>query len=137
MQEGAAAAVARSFVEEDMRGWKRLCGVVVLAFFGSATVKAETLDSLPSWNRVEVKEAITQFVSRVTKDSSPDFVPVGERIAVFDNDGTLWPEQPMYFQLLFALDRVRELAPRHPEWREREPFAALLKGDVKRGARRR
>lgn len=68
---------------------------------------------------------------KVTKKDSPDFVPPNERIATFDNDGTLWAEQPMYFQLLFALDRVKALAPQHPEWKEKEPFASLLKGDVK------
>jgi len=67
----------------------------------------------------------------VTTSASPDFVPPAERIATFDNDGCLWAEQPMYFQLLFALDRVKAIAPQHPEWREKEPFASLLKGDVK------
>jgi hypothetical protein len=67
----------------------------------------------------------------VTKEGSPDFVPVAERIATFDNDGTLWAEQPMYFQLFFALDRVKALTPQHPEWKTKEPFASLLKGDVK------
>ncbi|MFN0066063.1 MAG: HAD family hydrolase, partial [Limisphaerales bacterium] len=71
------------------------------------------------------------FVEKVTKEGSPEFVPVAERIAVFDNDGTLWAEQPMYFQLFFALDRIKALAPQHPEWKENEPFASLLKGDVK------
>jgi phosphoglycolate phosphatase-like HAD superfamily hydrolase len=74
---------------------------------------------------------VIEFVERVTKESGPDFVPVSEHIATFDNDGTLWAEQPMYFQLLFALDRVKALAPQHPEWKDKEPFAALLKGDVK------
>jgi phosphoglycolate phosphatase-like HAD superfamily hydrolase len=71
------------------------------------------------------------FVEKVTKPGSPDFVPPAERIAVFDNDGTLWAEQPMYFQLAFALDRVKALAPQHPEWKDKEPFASLLKGDLK------
>jgi hypothetical protein len=88
-------------------------------------------DALPSWNDTESKRAIVAFVDRVTKQGSPDFVPEAERIATFDNDGTLWAEQPMYFQLLFALDRVKTLAPQHPEWKEKEPFASLLKGDVK------
>ncbi|MFO1305519.1 MAG: HAD family hydrolase [Burkholderiales bacterium] len=70
------------------------------------------------------------FVDKVTKPGSPDFVPEAERIATFDNDGTLWAEQPMYFQLLFALDRVKAMAPQHPEWKTKEPFASLLKGDV-------
>jgi haloacid dehalogenase-like hydrolase len=90
-------------------------------------------EPLPSWNDSPSKEAITAFVDRVTKQGSPDFVPQPERVATFDNDGTLWAEQPMYTQLLFALDRVKVLAPQHPEWRTREPFASLLRGDV-RGA---
>jgi phosphoglycolate phosphatase-like HAD superfamily hydrolase len=88
-------------------------------------------DPLPSWNDGAAKKSITEFVERVTKEGSPDFVPPEERIATFDNDGTLWCEQPMYFQLLFALDRVKALAPQHPEWKTKEPFASLLKGDVK------
>jgi len=88
-------------------------------------------DPLPSWNDTASKKAITMFVERVTKQGSPDFVPEAERIATFDNDGTLWAEQPMYSQLLFALDRVKVLAPLHPEWATTEPFASLLKGDVK------
>ncbi|TJV92848.1 MAG: haloacid dehalogenase-like hydrolase, partial [Mesorhizobium sp.] len=82
-------------------------------------------------NEGEAKQSIARFVESVTKEGSADFVPVPERIAVFDNDGTLWGEQPMYFQLLFALDRVKALAPQHPEWNTQEPFASLLKGDVK------
>ena len=93
-------------------------------------VQAQT-DALPSWNDGPAKTSIVRFVHQVTIAGSPDFVPPAERIATFDNDGTLWPEQPMYFQLLFALDRVKELAPQHPEWRTKEPFASLLKGDVK------
>jgi hypothetical protein len=88
-------------------------------------------DDLPSWNDTAAKKAVVAFVERVTKAGSPDFVPVPERIATFDNDGCLWAEQPMYFQLLFALDRVKALAPQHPEWKDKEPFASLLKGDVK------
>jgi hypothetical protein len=86
---------------------------------------------LPSWNDTAPKKAIVAFVEKVTKEGSADFVPAGERIATFDNDGTLWGEQPMYFQLIFALDRVKALAPQHPEWKDKEPFASLLKGDVK------
>lgn len=89
-------------------------------------------DPLPSWNEGPSKQAIVEFVSRVTKDGSPEFVPIPERIAVFDNDGTLWSEQPMYFQLAFALDRVKALAPQHPEWTTTEPFASVLRGDVNR-----
>jgi phosphoglycolate phosphatase-like HAD superfamily hydrolase len=88
-------------------------------------------DALASWNDRAPKRAITDFVARVTKEGSPDFVPVSERIAVFDNDGTLWSEQPVYIQIAFALDRVRELAPQHPEWKTKEPFKSVLAGDLK------
>jgi len=88
-------------------------------------------EPLPSWNDTAPKKAIVAFVARVTNESSPDFVPVPERIATFDNDGTLWCEQPMYFQLLFVIDRVKAFAPQHPEWREKEPFASVLRGDMK------
>jgi hypothetical protein len=88
-------------------------------------------DPLPAWNEGPAKQSIVAFVEKVTNPRSADFVPPVERIAVFDNDGTLWAEQPVYTQLSFALDRVRALAPRHPEWNTQEPFASLLKGDVK------
>ena len=88
-------------------------------------------DPLPSWNAGQAKQALIAFVSRTTDPASADFVPPAERIAVFDNDGTLWSEQPLYFQALFALDRVRALAPSHPEWNTTEPFASVLSGDLK------
>jgi len=88
-------------------------------------------DLLPSWNDTAAKAAIVKFVNRVTTEGSADFVPPADRIAVFDNDGTLWSEQPMYFQLAFALDRVKALAPRHPEWKNQQPFKAALEGDMK------
>ena len=100
-----------------------------LAFGSLAT--AQTADPLPSWNDGKAKQSIIAFVAKVEREGSPGFVPPDERIATFDNDGTLWAEQPMYFQLLFALDRVKVLAPQHPEWKDKEPFASLLKGDVK------
>ena len=87
--------------------------------------------ALISWNEGPAQAAITSFVARVTTEGGPDFVPPADRIAVFDNDGTLWAEQPMYFQLAFALDRVKALAPQHPEWKTQEPFRPLLAGDVK------
>jgi phosphoserine phosphatase len=90
----------------------------------------DTPDPLPSWNAGAAKEAILAFIDRVTAPG-PDFVPPAERIAVFDNDGTLWAEYPMPVQAYFVFDRLRALAPEHPEWREREPFAAALRGDVK------
>jgi phosphoglycolate phosphatase-like HAD superfamily hydrolase len=88
-------------------------------------------DPLPSWNDGAARRAIVEFVARVTKEGSPDFVTPAERIAVFDNDGTLWAEQPLYFQFLFAIDRVKALAPEHPDWKDKEPFAPLLKGDIR------
>ena len=96
-----------------------------------ASPAAPAADPLPSWNDGATKQAIIEFVDKVTKEGSPDFVPVAERIATFDNDGTLWAEKPLYVQLLFALDRVKTIAPHHPEWQTEEPFASLLKGDVK------
>jgi hypothetical protein len=87
-------------------------------------------DPLPSWNDGPARAAMVGFVERVTKPGGADFVPPAERIAVFDNDGTLWSEQPMYVQLAFALDRVKALAPQHPDWKEKEPFASVLRGDL-------
>jgi phosphoglycolate phosphatase-like HAD superfamily hydrolase len=88
-------------------------------------------DPLPSWNDGAVKKSITDFVARVTTQGGADFVPVAERIATFDNDGTLWCEQPVYFQVAFAFDRIKAMAPQHPEWKTRQPFRALLEGDKK------
>ena len=87
-------------------------------------------DALPSWNDGAVKSRLVGFVEQVTDPESSSYVPPAERIAVFDNDGTLWAERPVYFQLLFAVDRVKALAPQHPEWKSEEPFASLLKGDL-------
>jgi phosphoglycolate phosphatase-like HAD superfamily hydrolase len=92
---------------------------------------ARAADPLPSWNDTAPKKAIIAFVEKVTKEGSPDFIPPNKRIATFDNDGTLWAEQPLYFQLAFAIDRIKELAPKHPEWKTTEPFASILKGDLK------
>jgi hypothetical protein len=94
-------------------------------------VNAFAADPLPSWNDTSPKQAIIAFVEKVTKEGSAHFVPVPQRIAVFDNDGTLWAEQPMYFQAFFIFDRIKALAPQHPEWKDEEPFASVLKGDVK------
>jgi len=102
-----------------------------MLFAVSALAQTPATDPLPAWNDTATKKAIVTFVERVTKQGSPDFVPPAERIATFDNDGTLWAEQPIYFQLAFALDRVKVLAPLHPEWKDKEPFASLLKGDLK------
>jgi len=105
-------------------------GYAVLALALAATI-ARAQDPLPSWNDGSARQAIVSFVAQVTKEGSSDFVPPAERIAAFDNDGTLWAEQPMYVQFLFALDRATEIAPQHLEWRDKEPFASLLKGDLK------
>lgn len=110
---------------------QKLFRVVLLVMAASTTTYCYADDPLPSWNDTATKEAIISFVQKVTTESSPDFVPTAERIATFDNDGTLWSEKPMYFQFLFALDRVKQLAPQHPEWKTKEPFASLLKGDMK------
>jgi hypothetical protein len=88
-------------------------------------------DPLPSWNDTPAKHAIVEFIDRVTKAGGPDFVAPAERIATFDNDGTLWVEQPMYVQMAFALDRAKALAPMHPEWKDTQPFKAVLEGDMK------
>ena len=104
---------------------------ITLALASAFATAANAADPLPSWNEGKAKQAIVAFVEKATTPGSPDFVPVPERIAVFDNDGTLWSEQPMPVQLCFALDRVKALAPQHPEWKDKEPFASLLKGDVK------
>ncbi|HEU4431324.1 MAG TPA: HAD family hydrolase [Myxococcota bacterium] len=97
----------------------------------AATAAAAATDPLPSWNDGATKQSIVSFVERVTKPGGPDFVPVPERIATFDNDGSLWAEQPMYFQAFFVFDRVKTLAPQHPEWKDKEPFASVLRGDVR------
>jgi phosphoserine phosphatase len=86
---------------------------------------------LASWNEGPAKSSIVEFVQRVTREGGADFVAPEARVAVFDNDGTLWAEQPMYFQVLFVLDRVKALAPEHPEWKEKEPFKSVLAGDTK------
>jgi phosphoglycolate phosphatase-like HAD superfamily hydrolase len=88
-------------------------------------------DPLPSWNEGANKQRIVAFVKAVSSEGSKDYLAPRDRIAVFDNDGTLWAEQPMYFQFFFALDRVKALAPQHPEWKDKEPFASLLRGDMK------
>ncbi|MEZ5582656.1 MAG: HAD family hydrolase [Candidatus Competibacteraceae bacterium] len=97
----------------------------------STAVQWAVADPLPSWNDGAAKTAIQEFVTAVTDKEGPDFVPPAERIAVFDNDGNLWIEQPLYVQLAFALDRVKALAPQHPEWKDQQPFKAVLEGDKK------
>jgi phosphoserine phosphatase len=94
-------------------------------------VTAGAADPLPSWNEGATKDAILDFVDCATKDGCSGHIPPAERVAVFDNDGTLWSEQPVYFQLLFAIDRVKQLASQHPEWKDEQPFKAAIEGDRK------
>jgi phosphoserine phosphatase len=100
-----------------------------LVLLAVATVQAS--DPLPSWNDGKAKQTIIQFVEDVTQEGGPHYVSPEARIATFDNDGTLWVEYPMYTQVLFAFERVKELAPKHPEWKTKQPFKALLEGDMK------
>src|SRR5262245_6168331 len=111
-----------------------LSALALLPAFGGVfprrSALAQGADPLPSWNSGRSKQAILDFVAAVTREGSPDYVPMPERIATFANDGTLWVEQPMYTQLAFALDRVKALAPLHPEWQQKQPFKAALDGDL-------
>jgi phosphoglycolate phosphatase-like HAD superfamily hydrolase len=104
--------------------------LIFLFFIALITNLVFAEDPLPSWNDGPSKKAVINFVTKITTQGK-DFVAVPERIATFDNDGTLWAEQPMYFQFLFAIDRVKEMAPEHPDWKDKEPFASILKGDLK------
>jgi phosphoserine phosphatase len=104
------------------------CALGVLAAAACAPTAA---DPLPSWNDGPVKQAIVTFVTGAVRNGGPGFIPPAERIAVFDNDGTLWAEQPIYFQLTFVLDRVKALAHQHPDWRTRQPFKGILEGDLR------
>ena len=108
-----------------------LVAVTLLCGLAATTAFAQSADPLPSWNEGPAKQSIMAFVAKVTREGSPDFVPAAERIATFDNDGTLWAEQPLYFQLFFGIDRVKALAPEHPEWKDKEPFKSVLAGDIK------
>jgi hypothetical protein len=115
--------------------FKRLSGLVlgctaVLASLLLSAALALAADALPSWSEGPAKQAIVDFVHSVTEEGGGRFVPVEDRIAVFDNDGTLWTEHPIYFQFAFMLDRVKALAPQHPEWKEKEPFKSILEGNM-------
>jgi phosphoglycolate phosphatase-like HAD superfamily hydrolase len=103
--------------------------VAVLMLIANCTITQAAVDPLPSWNDGPAKKAVMEFVAKVTTQGSPDFVPPAERIATFDNDGTLWVEQPIYTQITFAIDRVAALAPKHPRWNQQEPFKAILSRD--------
>ena len=112
-----------------MRRRTLLMGMVATGLAAAARPGFAQADLLPSWNDGPVKRTILDFIARTTTVGGRDWVPVPERIACFDNDGTLWTEQPVYFQIAFALDRVKALAPRHPEWRTQEPFRSVLADD--------
>jgi phosphoglycolate phosphatase-like HAD superfamily hydrolase len=116
------------------RGFVFHLTAIGLALLFAGTRAGAQSDPLPSWNAGPAKQAIVAFVGRTTKPGSADFVPPAERIATFDNDGTLWCEQPIYVQLAFVLDRVKELAPKHPEWKDKQPFKAVLEWDFKERA---
>lgn len=105
---------------------------IALLLLGTSRLAAQVAaEPLPSWNDGPTRRAIVDFVTKVTREGGPSFVPVPERIAVFDNDGTLWCEHPMYVELAFTLDRIKALAPQHPEWKTQEPFRSVLAGDLK------
>jgi phosphoglycolate phosphatase-like HAD superfamily hydrolase len=108
---------------------RAFCGALLLVAGGAGGPALAQADPLPSWNEGPAKSAIIDFVTRVTHEVGPDFIEAAERIATFDNDGTLWAEQPIYFQVAFALDRVKALAPDHPEWKDTQPFKAVIEGD--------
>jgi phosphoserine phosphatase len=115
----------------DSSSLRRRFAAGALLFLAALGSHAQQVDPLPSWNDGASKARIVAFVQAVTEPGGKDFVAPADRIAVFDNDGTLWSEQPMYFQLAFALDRVRALAPKHPEWKTKQPFKAAIEGDMK------
>ena len=119
-----------------MKKLATICSVLTIAILSSCSQPANheqttaVNDPLPSWNEGDAKQAILDFVATVTDPASPDFVPEPERIATFDNDGNLWAEKPVYFQLLFAIDRVKALAAEHPEWKGQQPFKSVLEDDM-------
>jgi phosphoglycolate phosphatase-like HAD superfamily hydrolase len=108
---------------------RRCWSAIGLLLLGRLALAQQPADPLPSWNDTPVKSGIVEFVRAATDERGPAFVPPEERIAAFDNDGTMWVEQPLYTQVVFAVDRVKELAPQHPEWRNENPFKILLSGD--------
>jgi len=103
---------------------------IFLILLSCFTLSLHAENTLPSWNEGASKQAIINYVAAVTQKGTADFIPIKDRIAVFDNDGTLWSEKPIYFQLLFAIDRVKALAPEHPEWKTTQPFKSVLDNDM-------
>lgn len=115
-----------------MRALHRPALVCLLGLLIVCQVQAAApADPLPSWNAGPSKQAIVKFVTETTRAGSPTFIAPEERIAVFDNDGTLWSEQPLYFQVFFVLDRIKAMAPQHPEWKDKQPFKGVIEGDTK------
>ncbi len=119
------------FIPCTRRSVIRFFAIAIFSLSATAIAAFGQSDPLPSWNDGASKKSIVEFVEKTTKPGSPDFVPVEQRIATFDNDGTLWSEQPMYVQLAFIFARVKELAPQHPEWKTTQPFKGVLEGNPK------
>ena len=115
-------------LELQTRWWAKAVLIFFVVLLGTAGAQAQR-DPLPSWNKGPAKEAILSFVKETTEKSSPKYVEPKDRIATFDQDGTLWTEHPLYAQAMFALDRLGKMAPQHPEWKEKDPFKAVLAGD--------
>jgi phosphoglycolate phosphatase-like HAD superfamily hydrolase len=135
-EQGHTAELHPKGHEEDIEMRRRMMTVamwllLVLIVAGGSPLSGTERDPLPSWNDGASKKAIIDFVDRVTRDGGPDYVKPEDRVATFDHDGTLWAEQPMYFQIAFAMDRVRALAPKHPDWKTKQPFKAVLDRDIK------
>jgi hypothetical protein len=111
---------------------KLLVAVLCINLFYACSVKQnDSIDPLPSWNEGKSKQSIIDFVNDVSNENSPNYIKPEDRIATFDNDGCLWSEQPYYFQLQFAIDRIKAMAPDHPEWKSTQPFKAVLENDMK------
>lgn len=128
MRYSFAAVASGSRIDMKQTTPINLTAGIVLVLIGGADARTE--DPLPSWNETAAKDAIIEFMEKVTTEGSPDFVPPKDRIATFDNDGTLWCEQPIYTQVAFAIARVKALASEHPEWKTRQPYKAVLEGDL-------
>jgi len=127
-----AALIFLNIGEHMKKGIKLFVAVLSINLFHSCSVKqTDSIDPLPSWNNGKNKQTIIDFVNDVIEENSPNFVRSVDRIATFDNDGTLWSEQPYYFQLQFALDRIKVMVPDHPEWKSTQPFKAVLESDTK------
>ena len=128
-------AILHTFIARFARQYLMALVLALSVLAAAPEVAVAQTDPLPSWNDGAVKKSIIDFVARVTTPGSPDLVPEPERIASFDNDGTLWCEMPFYFQMAFAFDRIKAMAPQHPEWKTKEPFRSLIKGDVATAAK--